>query len=109
MPTLKVIKQKGETERFSSLKFVWKRATVLLPTELKEGVGCPPALLCFVRQVRIRIWLAAAPLPGAKKQGEKGTGVGDFGTQCDLKLQRCHLGMILQHGHVIAVHGAETA
>lgn len=33
----------------------------------EEG-GCPPACLCFVRQVRICVWLAAAPLPGAEKQ-----------------------------------------
>lgn len=43
MPMWKV-RKKGETERFSSLKLIWKRKTVLLPTQLKKGGGCPCVL-----------------------------------------------------------------
>lgn len=52
--------KKAEIERYSSLEFIWNKGNSPAPHWAEGGGGCPPVCLCFVRQVRICVWLAAA-------------------------------------------------
>lgn len=49
-----------ERDRYSSLEVIWNKANSPAPHWGERGGGCLPACLCFVRQVRIHVWLAAA-------------------------------------------------